>query len=388
MRCFLAVSLLLATASAIRADESTAIPSTAIPEYQNPRMSHVLVESWPPGEYMSINLGLCETADGRLLGVYHRTTEVDWAGSYDTYMRVSRDTGRTWSEAHLFLKNMQAPGLFKLSSGDILLWGSRLAKKEGRITGDPNKWPSSIMKLFRSKDDGHTWEEQAPIWEKSKGLRLQGGIVSMLQLKSGRLLLPIHGGDSGNSNSRFQAWCYYSDDDGKTWKEGKGKVSLPKRGAMSPMVAELKDGTLLMAMRTQLGSMHLSRSTDQGQTWSAAWSSGLEQPGSDSLLTVFPDTGDLLLLMMPAKYEPKHHHGGQRTPITAFVSKDEGKTWRRIGDIAGGNHEMCPVSVCFLSNGKVAITYEFCRVPWTRGRNGKGGGSWVAFADRKWFDPE
>ena len=51
-------------------------------------------------------------------------------------------------------------------------------------------------------------------------------------------------------------------------------------------------------------------------------------------------------------------------------------------------HDWTRVSVCFLSNGKVAIAYEFRRLAWARGRNGKGGGAWVALADRKWFDPE
>jgi sialidase-1 len=382
MRYCLALTALSALATAAGAADRTATPT-----YQNPELLHVLVESEPPGKYLCINPGVCEMSDGSLLIVYHRTTEIDWGGSYDTYTRVSRDGGKTWSDAHLFAKNMQAPGLLRLRSGDVLLWGSALAAKLGEEIKDPNLWHSTTMSLFRSKNKGVTWTQERPIWEHSKGIRLQGGCATMVQLKSGRLLFPFHYGDAGNYNSTTQkSACYYSDDEGKTWTEGRA-VGLPQHGAASPVVAEMNDGSLLMAVRTGLGTMYLSRSTDSGETWAPAWSSGLEMTETDLFMTAFPDGSGALLFITTAKYEPNHHHGGERTPITAFVSKDGGKTWRKVDDVAGGSgHEMCLDSMCFLSNGKVAMTYEFRRVAWSRGRQGGGGGVWFVLADRKWFD--
>ena len=349
-----------------------------LPSFQNPRMTHVTVESARPNEYLSICPNLCELADGSLLCAYHRTTQVDFSGNYDTYARVSRDGGKTWSDARLIEKHMQAPGLLRLRSGDVLMNGCTVLD---------DRW-STTMKLFRSGDGGRTWPEQKPIWEKSEGIRLQGGVASLVQLKSGRILCPFCGtdviaADYGAATERIKAGCYYSDDDGKTWQEGKGKVSLPKRGAMEPTVAELNDGTLVMALRSALGFVYVSRSTDAGETWSEAWSSGLEAPECPHVMTAFPDGSALLMVYCSGKFDPKHHHGGERTPLTAAVSKDAGKTWRKIGNIAGGPHEFGATSICFASTGRVLIAYDWHCIPWSR--SAKPGGVRLAIVDKEWF---
>lgn len=346
------------------------------PTFENPQMAHVTVESAQAGKLLPICPNLCELADGSLLIAYHRTTQVDFSGKYNTWTRVSRDGGMTWSDARLFAEHLQAPGLLRLGSGDILLNGCTVLN---------DRW-STTMRLFRSKDGGQTWAEQKPIWEKSKGIRLQGGCASLVQLKSGRIVCPMFGSeiiaaDYGQATERQQAGCYYSDDDGKVWREGKGKVSLPKRGAMEPSVAELPDGALVMTLRTQLGFVYVSRSTDGGDTWSKAWSSGLEAP---LVMTSVPGSHRLLMVYCSGKFEPNHHHSGERTPLTAAVSRDGGKTWGKIGDIVGGHHEFGATSICFTSSGKVLIAYDWHRIPWDR--SVKTGGIRLAIADRGWLD--
>jgi sialidase-1 len=349
-----------------------------VPTFQNPRLLHVSVESSEPGKYLSICPNVCELADGSLLIAYHRTTKVDFSGEYSTWTRTSRDGGMTWTEARLFGAQLQAPGLVRLRSGDILLNACRVIN---------DRW-STTMKLFRSTDGGQAWAEQAPIWEKSRGIRLQGGCASLLQLKSGRILCPTFGGDIlagdyGQATERLRAWCYYSDDNGKTWQAGKGAVSLPKRGAMEPSVAELSDGALVMTLRTQLGFVYVSRSQDEGQTWSPAWSSGLEAPECPFAMTAFPRGDALLMVYCSGKFDPKHHHGGERTPLTAAVSRDGGKTWRKIGDIAAGPHEFGATCIRFLPQDKVLIAYDWHRVAWDR--TVKTGGVRLAIADKNWF---
>src|SRR4051794_35580030 len=211
------------------------------PAYQNPQMRHVLIERADPGQYLTICPNLCELPDGRLLIAYHRTTRVDFTGEYSTYTRVSRDGGETWGEPRLIDKHMQAPGLLVLPAGELLLNGCTVVN---------DRW-STTMRLFRSADAGETWREQEPIWRNSNGIRLQGGCASLIRLKSGRILCPMFGSDAvapdyGGATWAQKAGCYYSDDEAKTWHEGKGKVALPKRGAMEPSVAELSDGTLVM----------------------------------------------------------------------------------------------------------------------------------------------
>lgn len=368
----LAIVLLVALAApAAERDEK--------PAFLNPQMLHIAVENAEPNHYLSICPNICELQGGGLLIAYHRTTQVDFNGQYSTWTRASGDEGKTWSEPRLVDPHMQAPGLLTLSPGELLLNG---------CTVIDDHW-STTMRLFRSLDAGQSWSEQKPIWERSNGIRLQGGCASLIRLQSGRIVCPVFGNETvaanyGAATERLKAWCYYSDDGAKTWELGKGKVSLPKRGAMEPSVAELADATLVMTLRTQLGFVYVARSDDHGQTWSEPWSSELEAPEAPLAMAAFPDRQALVLVYCSGKFTPSHHHSGERAPLTAAVSKDAGKTWRIVGDIAGGPHEFGATSICFTSAGKVIIAYDWHRIPWDRTR--KTGGVRLAFVDPQWFN--
>lgn len=366
----LLAAALVSVAGAARGDE---------PAFLNPDMVHVSVESAEPNAFLSICPNVCELGDGRLLIAYHRTTKVDFSGEYSTYTRTSSDGGKSWNEPRLVTKHLQAPGLLCLGDGKVLLNGCSVID---------DRW-STTMRLFRSEDGGQNFTEQKPIWERSKGIRLQGGCASLVRLKSGRLVLPVFGSDVtaadyGAATEQLRAWCYWSEDEGTSWHEGKGKVSLPKRGAMEPSVAQLSDGTLVMALRSALGFVYMSRSNDQGEMWSEAWSSGLEAPEASLTMAAFPDGKALLLVYCSGKFVPTHHHSGERTPLTAAVSKDGGKTWRIIGNIAGGPHEFGATTICFTSKGNVIVGYDWHRIPWDR--TVKTGGVRLAIIDRAWFD--
>lgn len=205
-----------------------------------------------------------------------------------------------------------------------------------------------------------------PVWRRSEGQLLQGGASSLVELESGRLLLPLHGGSGNQWSQKNSAWCFTSDDNAKTWQRSTA-VDLPRRGAMEASVAELADGTLLMSLRTQLGGPYLSRSTDGGKTWGEAVFSGLEGGESCTCLRRIPGTKDLVLFWNHSKYNEKHHHRGERTPLTAAVSSDNGQSWRILGNIADDpKAEYTNLDCLFTSTGDAVLTYMHAKPAWNR----------------------
>jgi sialidase-1 len=111
-----------------------------------------------------------------------------------------------------------------------------------------------------------------------------------------------------------------------------------------------------MIVRTQLGEIYASFSTDRGETWSEAKSWGIRSPEAPATLRRIPATGDLLLVWNPV-YEATAGHGGKRTPLVAAVSSDEGRTWgapRTLEDRA--DREFAYTSIAF-SGRNVFISY-------------------------------
>ena len=121
-------------------------------------------------------------------------------------------------------------------------------------------------------------------------------------------------------------------------------------------------------LRTQLGGPFLARSRDEGETWSEPAPSGLEGPESCTCLRRIPGTNDLVLFWNHSKYIAEgHHHYGERTPLTAAVSRDGGQTWRVIGNLRDGpNDEYTNIDCTFTSDGKAIVTYLFNRPAWSR----------------------
>ena len=237
------------------------------------------------------------------------------------------------------------------------------------------------MCFFSSSDNGKTFTEQNLLWKVSKGQLLQGGASTLMELESGRLLLPFHGGTGNQWKQKNSAWCLRSDDGGKTWEKSNA-INLPKRGAMEASVAELDGDTLVMSLRTQLGGPYIATSSDGGATWSKAVFSGLEGGESCTCLRRLPGTNKLVLFWNNSKYVKGHHHFGERTPLTAAVSSDAGKTWKSIGRIADDPKAEYANLDCFFTNDHVLLTYMYAKPAWNR----KQIHLKVAIIPMAWFD--
>lgn len=296
-----------------------------------------------------------EMGDGSLLAVWHKYDGSD-GSDFDLcriYAKTSYDGGVTWKRERLLIDNhrddhnVQAPGLCLLPGGELLLHCLR-----GHRGGS-----SSTMEVYVSRDLGESWALHSRIWERSNGQWLQGGANHINRLADGRLLLPYHFGTGHQGGQHNTVGCFYSDDQGKSWSRSAGTVDLPMRGAMEASVAEREDGSLVMSLRSQLGSVFISLSHDGGNRWSLPQASGLISPESCTCIRRIPGTDVLLLIWNDSLYEPGKHHFGRRTPLSAAVSKDGGASWSKIGNIAEGPYEFTNLNCMFTRSGKAIVTY-------------------------------
>ena len=358
------------------------VPLGALAAAAPTAIRHFTIEPAGAETPRSDTASVAELGDGRLMVVYHKYEQSKLRGSDGglcrIWSKVSDNGGETWKDPRMLVDvepgdvSVMMPAITKLRDGGLLLICQRIHSPYGR---------EATMLLFRSGDDGASFVEQPPIWRRRSGFPIQGGAGTLVELSSGRLLLPYHA--QGRPKMGLTVWCQLSDDQGKTWRRSNGSIELPKRGAMEGSVAELADGALLMSLRTQLGGPYLSRSTDAGETWSEAVFSGLEGGESCTCLRRLPGTKAVVLFWNNSKYiRAGHHHLGERTPLTAAVSSDNGHSWRVIGNVADDpKAEYTNLDCFFTSQGDAVLTYMCAKPAWNRSRIELK----AALISRKWF---
>ncbi|MBT7165193.1 MAG: hypothetical protein HN904_20605 [Victivallales bacterium] len=269
----------------------------------------------------------------------------------------SRDGGLTWSaleeavvlQANVGKQTVMNPSLLRLDTGELLCFVS-----VKHSTKDCGVW------VKRSRDDGQTWGDLKRLPYKGYG---GVGCDRALQISTGRIVLPAW--LSMNGLGSTHAYCLYSDDRGHTWQKtalvttptgSTGRKTNP--AAEEPMVIELRDGRLMMFMRTYLKSIYRSFSADGGETWSKPESSGIPSPGSMSTIKRLP-TGDILLLWNWARL-PDISGPWPRIFMSSAISTDEGRNFSSVRHLDGaadfpGKITMANVT---FSGGNAIITYS------------------------------
>jgi hypothetical protein len=187
----------------------------------------------------------------------------------------------------------------------------------------------------KSLDEGRTWGDRCK-YEIPKKYTGYTGInnARLVQLKSGRILLPAY--DGWVRGTVIVSFVLYSDDQGKTWSKSadvdiRDLAPQNRTGADEPAVIELKDGRVMMIIRVSLGFIAKSYSCDGGLTWGKPQPiKGPVSPDSPASIKRIPQTGDLLLVW--------NNNKTARRPLNLAISKDEGETWENIRcvDAAGG----------------------------------------------------
>jgi len=196
------------------------------------------------------------------------TVLVTW-GSGHVLSRRSEDGGKTWDKPTTIARpGFQGGGTtVDETTGDIL------AFVEARH-------PPAPLTVFRSKDDGKTWQAgKVTVHPDSKGRMPsmhmnEHGITLRRGKHKGRLLRPSRYYAGKNARDKWPQHftnAVYSDDGGKTWRTSK---PFPAMGTGEATLAELADGRIYYNSRrhwASKGASPLRRwtawSEDGGVTW-------------------------------------------------------------------------------------------------------------------------
>lgn len=291
-----------------------------------------------------------ELADGRIL-----------FSTNGGRFRTSPDGGLTWSES---CEGVDADGR-SLGHGEGSLvpladnaigYASRY-----RMTDDSDR--STCVVFFRSEDGGDTWSRPVRITAPGQDHAQMNGTA--LRTSSGRIVVPTYAGmrmasdpeavrkQSGaylrdqwvgvGAHDYDPAWCwcsaYYSDDEGHTWHGNReGEIFIWDEEAMNwnrtaePTVEEVAPGHLLMFMRTELGRLYQSWSSDNGETWTAPKPTLLAASNSPAQLKRIPSTGDLVVVWSQASEEDVERGVG-RSRLSTAVSRSQGAVWEFFQNI-------------------------------------------------------
>jgi len=273
---------------------------------------------------------------------------------------LSRDRGRHWShrqvmQPNIWKQNVKHPNLVRLSDREILF----------SYVG----WDSASQRnvfMRRSLDNGQTWGEQVSISE--PGWYCNNADRAM-RLSSGRVLLPSHGpfaekyiGGAPYRGGDLHSFVFYSDDGFKTWQRSADSMTAKGRGCHEPTIVELTDGRLFALLRNTNQVQYFSVSEDSGDHWTKPAPTVLTSPESPALIKRIPSTGDILLLWNNVA----SRSNWPRIPLTAAISRDEGRTWSHFNDVDNRkDFDAAYPSVTFVGD-EALVAYYSRSTKWKR----------------------
>lgn len=263
--------------------------------------------------------GMERATNGRLWALWYAGGTGEGELNY-VVLVTSGDDGKTWSGPKVVIDppgpvRAYDPTLWRDPSGRLwLFWAQSFRWWDGR---------SGVWAI--TTDDA---DNENPTWSAPR--RLCNGIMmnKPTVLSNGDWLLPVavwKQTAKASIEHRFDlpeergGNIVISRDQGKTF-ELLGQTNVPQRTFDEHMIVERKDGSLWTLVRTSYG-IGESISTDGGKTWSPGKESSIPHINARFFIRRLK-SGDLLLV----RHNPENRK--TRSDLTAYISKDDGKTWK------------------------------------------------------------
>ncbi len=224
---------------------------------------------------------------------------------------TSGDGGRTWKE----VLAIDPDGAGPLKAFDPQPW----VDPDGKLwiiwhhTGVKHAWAITADDVER---ENPSWSEPRQI---AKGVMMNKPAL----LSNGDWLLPVC---DRKTEKISVIQSLVSRDRGKTFTvKGAFEVSYDLK-PFEPMLIERKDGSLWMLVRTAQG-IGESVSTDGGTSWSPLKTQAIKHTAARFFITRLQSGSLLLVKHSGIDVDPASVGKLQRRDLTAFISKDDGKTW-------------------------------------------------------------
>ncbi|MEW5947749.1 MAG: sialidase family protein [bacterium] len=249
-----------------------------------------------------------------------------------------------------------APGAEKWSSPEILHDAPGLSEGNPVLFADGDgrvwffyvvmygsTWNDCKVHYRTSDDEGKTWSGENTLIGQKGWMTRNHPLI----LNDGTFILPIY------NEVLFTPGFILTTDGGKTWK--KTGINLRAGGGIiQPSSVQLSDGAILAYMRTgaKEGFIMKTVSTDGGEKWSSPEPTAFPNPNAAVDLARLRD-GSLVLIYNDSFYD--------RTPLSAALSTDEGKTWTFKRDLEKTFGEFSYPSLIQSRDGVIHVTYTYKR---------------------------
>lgn len=202
------------------------------------------------------------------------------------------------------------PVLFQAPDGPLFLFY--------KVGPNPREWWGMFI---QSMDAGTTWSDAE---------RLPDGILGPIKNKP--VVLADGSWLSGSSEESLETgWHLHferSTDKGKTWE----KIGPVDEGvgldAIQPSILIHDDQTLQVLCRTKQGSVGMSWSYDNGETWTDVSATELPNPNSGTDAVTLQD-GRHLIVYNHSAHWPHRSGKGYRYPLNVAIS-DDGIDWKMV----------------------------------------------------------
>jgi len=257
---------------------------------------------------------------------------------------ISQDEGKSWTTYPIFrdtskysIRNERA--LIRTRKGTLIL--AFMNDKEKTVfnwNNETHDVPGAVLPTYvvRSNDGGRTWQEPQLMhrdWT--------GAIRDIIETRDGNVVFTTM--MMRHNPGHHTVLTYTSSDEGRSWKRSNvidlGGVGHHS-GVTESTLEEMKDGSLLMYMRTNWGSLWETRSKDKGLTWDSFRSTPLTASSAPAMFKRLK-SGRLILIWNQSMPQGKTNYplrGGDqnwaevfqsnhREELSVSFSNDDGRSW-------------------------------------------------------------